>query len=164
MVRSSYITTVEKNAPYRLHQAISTLIRIYKISETAPAENAGKKHLNPPDMQTLLFVGEHTTCIATDVAEHLRVAPTTASSIIDRLVRRGLLLRERTEENRRVVQLRLTKEGQKVQSQVLNYQLANCRAMLSALKVSEQEVFVRLISTIADTVSRAKASSSFNAR
>jgi len=47
MVPSSYITTVEKNAPYRLHQAISTLIRIYKISETAPAESAGKKHLNP---------------------------------------------------------------------------------------------------------------------
>lgn len=152
---SSYITKVEKNAPYRLHEAISTLIRIYKISETAPVESAGRKHLNPPDMQTLLFVGARTTCIANDVAEHLRVAATTASSIIDRLVRRGLLLRERTEENRRVVQLRLTKEGQKLQSQVLNYQLANCRAMLGALKASEQEVFVRLISTIADTVSRA---------
>ena len=155
---------MDKNAPYRLHQAISTLIRIYKISETAPRESPGKKHLNPPDMQTLLFVGERTTCIANDVAAHLRVAPTTASSIIDRLVRRGMLLRERTEENRRVVQLRLTKEGQKVQSQVLNYHLAHCRAMLGTLKRSEQEVFVRLISTIADTVSQAGGSSSLNAR
>ena len=90
--------------------------------------------------------------------------PTTGSSIIDRLVRRGLLSRERTEENRRVVQLRLTKEGQKVQSQVLNYHLAHCRAMLGTLKQSEQEVFVRLISTIADTVSQAGGSSSLNAR
>lgn len=155
---------MEKNAPYRLHEAISTLIRIYKISETAPAESAGNKHLHPPDMQTLLFVGERKTCIANDVAEHLRVASTTASSIIDRLVRRGLLLRERTEKNRRVVQLRLTKEGQKVQSQVLNRQLANCRAMLGTLKASEQEVFVRLISTIADTVSGAGAYSSFSTR
>lgn len=154
MVASSYITIVDNNSPYRLHQAISTLIRTYKISETAPAESLDKKHLNPPDMQTLLFVGERGTCIATDVAEHLRVAPTTASSIIDRLVRRGLLSRERTEENRRVVCLRLTSEGKKLESQVLKYQLANCRAMLRALKPGEQDIFVRLMSTIADTVSR----------
>jgi len=35
----SYITKVEKNAPYRLHEAISTLIRIYAATAigTEPA-------------------------------------------------------------------------------------------------------------------------------
>ena len=147
----SYITTMNKDAPYRLHEAISALIRVYKITEIGAAEGQGKKHLNPADRQTLLFVGERGECIANDVAQYLRIAPTTASSIIDRLVRRGLLSRERTEENRRVVWLRLTKEGRKIQNQTMQYNLANCKAMLAALKPSEQEVFVRLISTIAAT-------------
>ena len=145
---------MDKNTPYRLHEAISTLIRVYKITEIESAEGHDKKRLNPADRQALLFVGERGECIANDVAEHLRIAPTTASSIIDRLVRRGFLSRERTEENRRVVRLRLTKEGRKVQDQTMQYNLANCRAMLAALKPAEQEVFVKLISTIAATVSQ----------
>jgi DNA-binding MarR family transcriptional regulator len=145
---------MNRNAPERLHEAISTLIRVYKIAETGAVEGRDRKHLNPADTQTLLFVGNRPDCIANDVAEHLAVAPTTASSIIDRLVQRGLLSRERTEENRRVVRLCLTKEGRKVQDRIRKHQLANCKAMLAALKPSEQEVFVRLISTIAALVSR----------
>lgn len=150
----SYITIMNKDAPYRLHQAISALIRVYKITELGAGEGQEKKYLNPADRQTLLFVGERGECIANDVGQYLRIAPTTASSIIDRLVRRGFLSRERTEENRRVVRLRLTKEGRKVQDRTMQHNLANCRAMLAALQPSEQEVFVRLISTIAASVSQ----------
>ncbi len=149
----SYITIMNSNAPERLHEAISALIRVYKIAETGAGESHDRKHLNPADTQTLLFVGNRPDCIANDVAEHLAIAPTTASSILDRLVRGGLLSRERTEENRRVVRLRLTKEGRKVEDRIRKYQLANCNAMLAALKPREQEVFVRLISKIAAIVS-----------
>ena len=156
LVQNSYITNMPKSAPHRLHEAISVLIRVYKITETGTTGSRGKKHLNPVDMQTLLFVGDRTDCIANDVAQHLRIAPTTASSVIDRLVRKGLLLRKRTEENRRVVRLRLTEAGRNVHDRLLDYQLTNCRAMLAALEPGEQETFLKLISIIAAKVSRSR--------
>ncbi|WP_374011414.1 MarR family winged helix-turn-helix transcriptional regulator [Sphingomonas sanguinis] len=66
------------------------------------------------DVQTLLFVNEHPGCTLGDVARSHQVALTTMSSSIDRLVRRDMAKRERSEANRRTVALSITEKGEKV--------------------------------------------------
>jgi hypothetical protein len=58
---------MSKNAPDRLQEAISASIRVYKITETGSGQRHDKKHLNPADMQALLFVADRAGCIANDV-------------------------------------------------------------------------------------------------
>ena len=92
-----------------LRTAIDAIVRMFKIGDDIAAGTTAK--LNPSDVQTLLFIGAHDLCTGTDIAGFLRVVPTTASAIIERLVKRGLVVRNRTEANRRIVQLSLTGDG-----------------------------------------------------
>ncbi|HEY6331189.1 MAG TPA: MarR family winged helix-turn-helix transcriptional regulator [Blastocatellia bacterium] len=143
-----------KELDRRLLQAVSEILRAFKMTEEDLSGSGQCEPLSPPEAETLYFVGDHPDCIASDVSRYLDVVPTTASSIIDRLVRRGLLSRVRPEDNRRVIRLRLTQNGLKVRGLIFDHQLANCTAMLKALKSDEQKIFVDLMTKIASKVSR----------
>ncbi|WP_292329884.1 MarR family winged helix-turn-helix transcriptional regulator [Mesorhizobium sp.] len=128
--------------------AFERFTRRFKVAEAvAAAENA----LNALDAQTLVFICDNAGCGAADVARYLDVAPTTMSSAIDRLVRKGLVERRRPEENRRTVALTATAKGvQVVGDQKAGYRNA-CMAMLRSLNASERQELIRLTEKIADT-------------
>ena len=124
-----------------LRLSIDALVRVFRITDS-PSLGLDMPKLNPPDMQALLFVSRHADCIATDVGAFLGVVPTTTSALVDRLVRHGLLLRTRTDTNRRVVLLRLTGVGETVVQLILAKQNEHCRIMLLALSEVEREAFL----------------------
>jgi len=87
-----------------LGAAFETFTRRYKLAEAISAE----KPLNEIDKQTLFYVAQHPACGPSDVARFLGTANTTISSATDRMVKRGYLKRERVEDDRRAVALRLS--------------------------------------------------------
>jgi DNA-binding MarR family transcriptional regulator len=131
-----------------LRNAIDKLTRRFKIAEAAGAE--GPK-LNPIDLQTMFFVADQPDCTATEVAQHLGVAATTMSAVADRLVRYGLITRERVSSNRRIVSLTLSEEGRRRVEAAVQTQHDHCRAMLSALEPQERPGFLAAIAKIADS-------------
>ena len=131
-----------------LRQSVDVLVRVFKIAEGHPGDDDAPK-LNPSDMQAILFVAAHPGCIAADLGQFLSVVPTTTSAIVDRLVRRQLLLRSRTEANRRIVQLTVSKEGACVAEILVARQTRNCERMLAKLDKSERKGFVRAMEKIA---------------
>lgn len=135
----------------RLRQGIDTLVRVLKIADATQLPD-GKAPLNPSDSQTLIFVAMHEGCIGSDIAKFLGVSATTVSAIVDRLVRRGLVRRERTEANRRVVLLSVTPDGRKAAEAILDEQRKHCALMLEALSPSSRRDFVNHISKIAQKI------------
>ena len=67
--------------------------------------------LSVPQLRALAFLHRHPGACLFNVADHLGVARPTASVIVDRLVRRGLLARSEDPHERRKVVLRLTPKG-----------------------------------------------------
>ena len=128
--------------------AVDKLVRRFKIAETAGDD--GPK-LNPIDLQTMFYVAEHPNCTAREVAQHFRVAATTMSAVADRLVRHGLITRERVSSNRRIVSLSLSEEGRQRVDAAIQTQYEHCRAMLSALEPDERAGFLSAINKIADS-------------
>jgi len=85
---------------------------------------------------------------------HLGVVPTTASSVVDRLVERGFVSRERPEANRRAIALRLTPEGQYAFALIDAEEKATMQIMLDALPEEDREAFVKSMVHIAGVVAR----------
>lgn len=141
------MTTPTRAQIEALRLSIDTLVRVFKITDS-PSLGPETPKLNPPDMQALLFIANHPDCIATDVGAFLGVVPTTTSALVDRLVRQGLLLRARTEANRRVVLLRLSEVGEDVVDQIIAQQNEHCRIMLGALSESERKAFIGAVQKI----------------
>ncbi|HEX6502312.1 MAG TPA: MarR family transcriptional regulator [Terriglobales bacterium] len=61
------------------------------------------------------------------IAEQLRLQHHSAVELTTRLVKRGLVKRERSKEDRRSVLLSVTKEGQRAMDQVVHYSLDQLR-------------------------------------
>ncbi|ODA68088.1 Transcriptional repressor MprA [Methyloligella halotolerans] len=142
------MTKIRKSQVEAVRKAVDALTRAYKIAER-PGSCVSSK-LNPSDMHALLYIMRNPGCIASDVACYLGVVPTTASTILDRLSKRGLVSRSRTEENRRIVKLAATAEGEKTAAALLAEQEGQCEEMLSRLDPCERDAFVALIGKVAD--------------
>lgn len=153
-IRISYITfmtTINQTHIDQLRTSIDVLVRVLKITDSIDVESA--RRLNPPDVQTLLHIGDRGQCIAKDISNLLNVVPTTTSSIIDRLSRRGLVTRDRSDENRRIVHLTLTEKGQRVRSEIIDAQNKDCVLMLALLEPSERALLVGLLEKVSSKIS-----------
>jgi DNA-binding MarR family transcriptional regulator len=154
-VRSTYylrMTKPTKTQIDTLRVGIDNLVRRFKIAEAGPAVEGALK-LNPIDVQALLFIADHPGCTASVVGQHLGVVATTTSALLDRLVRYGLVLRERAESNRRIVHLSLRAAGQERVKRLIETANAHCRAMLEVLAPEERACFVEAVIKIASSIS-----------
>lgn len=127
-----------------LGDAFDLFTRRYKLAEALGPE----KPLNELDKQVLFYVAKQPGCGPSDVARFLGVANTTISSATDRLAKRGLLERQRTEEDRRSVALRLTAAGQQRVDTMQALYGALHRRMLEPLTVAERRQLIAMMTKI----------------
>ncbi|WP_299773372.1 MarR family transcriptional regulator [uncultured Tateyamaria sp.] len=136
-----------------LHKAVTALMRALKIAEKNLQVAHRELNFVAADIATLRYLTDHPDCMLSDLASHLGVVPTTASSVIDRLAERGFVSRERPETNRRSVALRMTPEGQDAFALINAEERQTMKIMLDALPEADREQFVRSMTHIAESVS-----------
>jgi len=78
-----------------------------------------KDQLTQVQMACIRFVHLHPDLSVGEIATGLMISNAAAAKLIDRLVKRQLLLREEDSQDRRVLKIKLTAEGQKVLEQAL---------------------------------------------
>jgi DNA-binding MarR family transcriptional regulator len=128
----------------KIGAAFDALTRRHKLADAGGAE----RPLNELDKQVLLFTGDNPGCGPSDVARFLAVPNTTISSVTDRLVKRGLLDRDRIENDRRAVSLRLSKGGADTAAALRQVHQGLYRMMLQRLSLDEREQFLKIITKI----------------
>jgi MarR family transcriptional regulator, organic hydroperoxide resistance regulator len=75
-------------------------------------------HLTIDQYQIMCVLQQRGQCTSTDLAAVFKVVKSSITAIINRLVDHGYVERTPAEEDRRVIELSLTEEGQKVYEQV----------------------------------------------
>jgi DNA-binding MarR family transcriptional regulator len=83
-----------------------------------------------------------------NLAESLGVPLSTATHTVDRLVAKGLVQRNRSEEDRRVVQVEMSAYGRKLQEEFREKRKLMACSWLEPLSSGEREVFLELMSKI----------------
>lgn len=91
---------------YRISQGINKLIR----------EKGRENDISSTQIQTIIFLsGAHKrNKNVSSIARRLQIAQPTASRVVDSLVKKGLVKRERSEADRRKVKLELTEKGESI--------------------------------------------------
>jgi len=79
-----------------------------------------------------------------ELAARVRVPVSTATRVVDRMVERALVQRERPEDDRRTVLVALAPAGRRFYDDALAARVAGFERMLRALAASEQEELLRL--------------------
>lgn len=81
----------------------------------------------------------------TDFARGVSIPLSTATHLANRLVVKGVLLRERSEQDRRVVLIGLSKKGRALEAQLFQLRLARSQSLLQRLTPGEQQELATLM-------------------
>jgi DNA-binding MarR family transcriptional regulator len=89
-----------------------------------------------------------------EVAARTRMPLSTATRVVGRLVERGMLERERPEENRRVVRVALAAGGRRFYRAALGARISGAQRMLECLGERDSRELIRLLQKVADSIAR----------
>lgn len=131
---------------------VGNLLREFHVNERAFPIAEGRIAYSPHVFATLAFIAEKPGTRASDLAAFLGVRPTTASSLIARLVSRGLITKDVHPEDRRAIALRLTPQGTDLFAAIRRQDMRNMELMLSALAPEERGQFVEMMGRVSARV------------
>lgn len=90
------------------------LIEKYDRLEEEHYREQGLEHLSSADLRAMHTIGLTRKERMTNLARHLRLTVGTLTTTIDRLVARGYVLRDRLDDDRRVVEVSLSQRGREI--------------------------------------------------
>ncbi len=102
--------------------------------------------------KTLLTVSDLGSCSLNDLASHLKVGASSASEMVERLVRARLVRREREGEDRRALTLRLTPAGERLLGRIREGIVDNYREILERLSPGDRARLLRAIEDLVETI------------
>jgi len=118
----------------------------------------GDEHAPPPErfsrseIAVVDTLGAEGSMAMGELAGRVRLPLSTATRVVDRLVARKIVQRERPEDNRRVVRVALAPAGGAFYQAALRSRIAGAQRMLQRLTEGEQRELVRLFRKIADSI------------
>jgi DNA-binding MarR family transcriptional regulator len=125
-------------------QHLINRFQVLKINTTPP-----EYEFNFRELRVIQFLGFNGPCIMREIADNLGMVVSTATGIVDRLVDKDLVLRERPEEDRRIVKVELTDKGREVYQWDFDEHTKMVRELLESLDEQDQKLFVTLMKKIA---------------
>lgn len=130
----------------RLERAWASVAKSFSAKRT-PASD--KLNLSTAQYHTLRFVCERHSVRMTELAQALGTAESTATRMIDKLVRDGLVTRHAEELDRRSVSVRATKRGRALFTTARRLRIEDVALVLRPLEPSEREHLCRLFEKLA---------------
>ena len=100
--------------------------------------------LTSQELKAIALLGRRGPSMMREVADHLMLAVSSTTALVDNLEAKGMVRRERSDEDRRVVLVRLTEDGrQEYENTSLEY-LNFCQGMLLTLEEEDQDRLLEL--------------------
>jgi DNA-binding MarR family transcriptional regulator len=118
-------------------------------------ERAAGRHKMDPNtvlqMETLRYVEDNGIPAMKDVARYLCIAPPSATSLIEHLVKTGLLQRAGDEEDRRVTRLSITSRGHTVMMRSRSQIHGRMKEVLGHLNSKERLHLIQILQKLSKT-------------
>ena len=146
--------TIKKNIDAKTErQARELMLRMARIIESIIIP--GKHPLpdlavTPREINVMLLLGDKGETTMTELAAAIDAPLSTVTRIADKLERKGLIERSRSDRDRRIVVVAASEKGQMLHNSMREHQLAVSHKMLELLGHDEREVFLGLMAKMAN--------------
>lgn len=101
--------------------------------------------LTPAQLDALSFIHRHGKCSAKALSEGLRISIPSSTRLVDRLVRKHLVVRREHDEDRRLVELTATPAGAAFLATVRDTRIQRVELALRQISPEEQETLLELL-------------------
>jgi len=103
-------------------------------------------------IMTLRFVSYNNECKTSDIAEFLLVSRSDATRIVDTLVHKGFIDRVYDKNDRRVIRLKITKEGKRVFEDIRKELITNFSEIIIKMEKEDSEALMRGMKALCDVL------------
>ena len=105
----------------------------------------GGSAIEPSQMDALDFLTTNENCRMSDLAENLRIDPSTATRAVQRMINDGLIERVPDRTDGRAVNIVMTERGQRIHDQVFERRRAVLIEVLAEFSADERHVLADLL-------------------
>ncbi len=140
---------VTEEKAIRLRKYIEKLIHRFMIVQNRFLEKSAA-NLSNTELRIINFIGEQQRCIMREISDHLMIQKNNLTAIMDKLVHKEIVERERTDTDRRVVYVRLTEKGGVLYAQITDSYQELSRGMLNALPPEEHDYVLATLHKITE--------------
>jgi len=95
----------------QIAEIIDNLRRVFQVVHGQSKKAERETGLTSPQLWTIKVIAEAGSIRVSDLARRIYLHPATTVGILDRLEKKGLVSRQRSQQDRRVVHVSLTQEG-----------------------------------------------------
>jgi len=95
----------------RVDISLIALRRILRATDLFGRNLAQSVGLTAPQFRVLQIVAEKDSCTATAISQQMRISQATVTSLVDKLVKQGMVTRERSQTDRRQTHIIVTDKG-----------------------------------------------------
>lgn len=111
---------------------------------------AAREDLSWQEIRVLRAVERRDCCVMSGLADAICLSLSSVTGLIDRLVAKKLVRRDRSTADRRVVQVELTEQGRAIHEKTMEGPVETARELLKGLTPSEQDALLALMRKISD--------------
>lgn len=142
------MTPLEPDIKNDVDQVIETIVYLYTESRRLTKELARRASLTGPQLTVVKLLESIEDLSLSELSERIRAQNSTVTGIIDRMEREGLVVRERSKEDRRVVKIRLTDKGAELARDIPVEPMEVFRQALSSLTKDEVRDLLRILAKL----------------
>lgn len=127
---------------------VETIIYLYTESRRLTKGLASQFGLTGPQLTVIKLLETFDNLSLSSLSERIRAQNSTVTGIIDRMEREGLVRRERSTSDRRVVHIRLSDKGQKLARQIQVEPMEIFRGALHSLSQGDLRDLLRIMNKL----------------
>jgi DNA-binding MarR family transcriptional regulator len=131
---------------------VEALVYLYTESRRVTKEVARRYGLTGPQVTVIKMLEAFGDLSLTELSGRMRAKNSTLTGIVDRMQRDGLVERARSEEDRRVVLIRLTERGRALAAEVPIASMQIFGTALRSLSREERATLRQLLRKVSDSV------------
>lgn len=140
--------SVPAEAKPEVDAIVETILYLYTESRRLTKGMASAFGLTGPQLTVIKLLESLGDLSLSSLSERIRAQNSTVTGIIDRMEREGLVRRERSTTDRRVVFIRLTDKGEKLARQIQVEPMEIFRSALVGLPIADLRELLRILTKI----------------
>lgn len=133
-------------------QVLEAIIYLYTESRRVTKELARRADLTGPQLTVVKLLETFGDLSLSELSDRIRAQNSTVTGIIDRMEREGLVARERSKEDRRVVFIKLTTKGRQLAQEIPVEPMEIFKGALESLSAQEVRDLMRILGKVAKRV------------
>jgi len=133
-------------------QVLEAIIYLYTESRRITKELAKRADLTGPQLTVVKLLEQVGDLSLSELSDKIRAQNSTVTGIIDRMEREGLVTRERSKEDRRVVHITLSAKGLALAKEIPVEPMEIFKGALESLSAPEMRELMRIMTKVAKRV------------